>query len=279
MGVRDLWAKTADEILGCPEADIDRFLPYYQHGCIPPPPSPTRVASSPRVSVSHPTPIRGLLSLHTRNKILVHFSLSLSLSLSVCVSFSYFFNCLAAHTLLANIYIYLDSIGQQIIVWMDVFRFDKLGRPVFYEHFGKCEIEKLLEQTTLEKYVLYHIWKAERAVRLCINQSLKSGYVVETFCLVLDLDKMSMRQISRSFMSVIQSISAVDQNHYPERMGELYIINAPRLFPYVFNGTPPPQVHQEYLVRGIYMGNESQLMCTTYATQRIRTQICRSFLT
>jgi hypothetical protein len=117
--------------------------------------------------------------------------------------------------------------------------FDKDDRPVYYQHFGKCNADKLLETTTLEAYTKYHIWKTEKAVELTLRQTLKTGRIVETFTVVVDLEGMCMNQITPSFMSLVRAITAVDQQHYPERIGQLFIINPPTTFAAVFGGIKP----------------------------------------
>ena len=63
--------------------------------------------------------------------------------------------------------------------------------------------------------------------------SRKAGHLLETCCTIMDLKGVGLSKAS-SVYSYIQSASGVSQNYYPERLGKLYIINAPWGFGAVF---------------------------------------------
>jgi len=64
--------------------------------------------------------------------------------------------------------------------------------------------------------------------------SRKSGHLLETCCTIMDLKGVGISKAS-SVYAYIQSASGVSQNYYPERLGKLYIINAPWGFSGVFS--------------------------------------------
>jgi hypothetical protein len=64
--------------------------------------------------------------------------------------------------------------------------------------------------------------------------SRKSGHLLETCCTIMDMKGVGLSKAS-SVYSYIQSASGVSQNYYPERLGKLYIINAPWGFSAVFS--------------------------------------------
>lgn len=47
---------------------------------------------------------------------------------------------------------------------------------------------------------------------------------------------LGMMSVTSAFMEMLKSFSHVDQNHYPERNGGVYILNTPSAFPYVWRG-------------------------------------------
>lgn len=87
--------------------------------------------------------------------------------------------------------------------------------------------------------IQYHIWEQERNCALLAHQSLLLGTPVENFCMVIDVKDMGMNKITREFLNLMQRISEVDQKHYPERLGVMYIINTPSVFPLVWKGVKP----------------------------------------
>lgn len=64
--------------------------------------------------------------------------------------------------------------------------------------------------------------------------SRKAGQLLETCCSVMDLKGVGLSKVS-SVYSYVKSASAISQNYYPERLGKLYLINAPWGFSSVFS--------------------------------------------
>lgn len=56
--------------------------------------------------------------------------------------------------------------------------------------------------------------------------SRKSGHLLETCCSIMDLKGVGLGKVTQVY-SHINLVSALSQNYYPERLGRLYIINAP----------------------------------------------------
>ncbi len=54
----------------------------------------------------------------------------------------------------------------------------------------------------------------------------KAGRLLETCCTIMDLKGVGVSKVS-SVYSYVKSASAIYQNYYPERLGKLYMINAP----------------------------------------------------
>lgn len=64
--------------------------------------------------------------------------------------------------------------------------------------------------------------------------SRKSGRLLETCCTIMDMKGVGVTRIP-SVYGYVKSASAISQDHYPERLGRLYIINAPWGFSSVFS--------------------------------------------
>lgn len=64
--------------------------------------------------------------------------------------------------------------------------------------------------------------------------SRKSGHLLETSCSIMDLKGVGLGLMSSAY-GYLQQASAISQNYYPERLGKLYVINAPWGFSSVFN--------------------------------------------
>ena len=64
--------------------------------------------------------------------------------------------------------------------------------------------------------------------------SRKSGQLLETCCTIMDLKGVGISKVP-SVYSYVKQASALSQNYYPERLGRLYLINAPWGFSTVFS--------------------------------------------
>lgn len=64
--------------------------------------------------------------------------------------------------------------------------------------------------------------------------SRKAGSLLETCCTIMDLKGVGITKVS-SVYSYVKMASAMSQNYYPERLGRLYLINAPWGFSSVFS--------------------------------------------
>lgn len=64
--------------------------------------------------------------------------------------------------------------------------------------------------------------------------SRKAGHLLETSCTIMDMKGVGLGKMS-SVYGYLKSVSSISQDYYPERLGKLYIINAPWGFSSVFN--------------------------------------------
>ena len=64
--------------------------------------------------------------------------------------------------------------------------------------------------------------------------SRKAGQLLETSCTIIDLKGVGIGK-APSVYGYLRQASAISQNYYPERLGKLYVINAPWGFSTVFS--------------------------------------------
>jgi len=111
----------------------------------------------------------------------------------------------------------------------------KDGRPVYIEQLGKVDLTAMYKITTedrmLQNLVVEYEKMADPRLPACCR---KAGYLLETSCTIMDLKGVGISKAS-SVYGYVGKASTVSQNYYPERMGKLYIINAPWGFGAVFN--------------------------------------------
>lgn len=109
------------------------------------------------------------------------------------------------------------------------------GRPVYIEQLGNVDLTALNKITSQDRMLQNLVCEYEKMsdprLPAC---SRKSGYLLETSCSILDLKGVGIAKAT-SVYSYVQAVSAISQNYYPERLGKLYVINAPWGFSGVFS--------------------------------------------
>ncbi|KAF8458220.1 putative phosphatidylinositol transporter [Kalaharituber pfeilii] len=112
---------------------------------------------------------------------------------------------------------------------------DKDGRPVYIEKLGKIDLNAMYKITTAERMLQNLVVEYEKLANPRLPAcSRKSGVIIETCCTIMDFKGVGLTSFG-SVYSYVKSASAISQNYYPERLGKLYIINAPWGFASVFN--------------------------------------------
>ena len=109
------------------------------------------------------------------------------------------------------------------------------GRPIYIEQLGKIDLNAMYKITTadrmLQNLVTEYEKLADPRLPACCR---KAGKLIETCCSIFDLKGVGVTKVS-SVYGYVKSASAISQNYYPERLGRLYLINAPWGFSGAFN--------------------------------------------
>jgi hypothetical protein len=114
-------------------------------------------------------------------------------------------------------------------------KLDKLGRTVYIEQFKNMDMNKLFKITTQERLVARHIREYEKFTRYRLAAcSVKKGENVENGTTIIDLKGVPLSQFN-SVRKIIQTLSDISSNYYPETMGKMFVINAPTLFTAVWS--------------------------------------------
>jgi len=112
---------------------------------------------------------------------------------------------------------------------------DKDGRPVYIEQLGKIDLAQMLKITTEERMLQNLVYEYEKLADPRLPAcSRKSGKLLETCCTIMDLKGVGVTSIPQVY-GFVTKVSGISQNYYPERLGKLYIINAPWGFSSVFS--------------------------------------------
>ena len=111
----------------------------------------------------------------------------------------------------------------------------KDGRPVYIEQMGNIDLAAMYQITTAERMLQNLAVEYEKVADPRLPAcSRKAGQLLETCCTILDLKGVGITRVSAVY-AYLKRASALSQNYYPERLGRLYLINAPWGFSSVFN--------------------------------------------
>lgn len=104
---------------------------------------------------------------------------------------------------------------------------DKFGRPLYIERIGLVDLSKLMQVTTIDRYVKYHISEQEKTLSLRYPAcSLAAKKHISSTTAILDVKGLGMNNFSKSAREMFIEIQKIDSNYYPETLNQLYIINA-----------------------------------------------------
>ena len=100
---------------------------------------------------------------------------------------------------------------------------------------GKIDLNAMYKITTGERMLQNLVCEYEKLsdprLPAC---SRKANSLMETCCTIMDLKGVGITNVP-SVYGYVRQASAISQNYYPERLGKLYLINAPWGFSSVFS--------------------------------------------
>lgn len=106
---------------------------------------------------------------------------------------------------------------------------------MYIESLGNIDLNAMYKITTSERMLQNLVCEYEKMADPRLPAcSRKAGKLLETSCSILDLKGVGLMK-APSVYGYLKQASAISQNYYPERLGKLYLINAPWGFSSVFN--------------------------------------------
>ncbi|XP_015122014.1 protein real-time isoform X1 [Diachasma alloeum] len=108
---------------------------------------------------------------------------------------------------------------------------DKDGRPLYILRLGQMDVKGLLKSIGEDELLLLALHICEEGLSLMEEATTVLGHPVSQWCLLIDLEGLNMRHLWRPGIKALLRIIEIVEANYPETMGRVLIIRAPRCFP------------------------------------------------
>ncbi|KAL8558408.1 hypothetical protein ACOMHN_064755 [Nucella lapillus] len=116
---------------------------------------------------------------------------------------------------------------------------DKEGRPLYILRLGQMDVKGLMRSVGEEAILKHVLAKNEEGLKLAAEATKKRGHPVSACTCIVDLDGLSMRHLWRPGIRALLRIIETVEANYPETMGRLLIVRAPRVFPVLWTLVSP----------------------------------------
>ncbi|XP_050581132.1 protein real-time isoform X3 [Bombus affinis] len=105
------------------------------------------------------------------------------------------------------------------------------GQPLYILRMGQMDVKGLLKSIGEDDLLLLVLHICEEGLVLMEEATGVSGHPVSQWCLLIDLEGLNMRHLWRPGIKALLRIIEIVEINYPETMGRVLIMRAPRCFP------------------------------------------------
>ncbi|XP_018905018.1 SEC14-like protein 1 isoform X2 [Bemisia tabaci] len=108
---------------------------------------------------------------------------------------------------------------------------DKDDQPIYLLKLGQMDVKGLLKTIGEDSLLKLTMHVCEEGLKLTEKVTKDCGKPISTWCLLVDLEGLNMRHLWRPGIKALLRIIEIVEANYPETLGRVLIIRAPRVFP------------------------------------------------